>query len=199
MSVRRSALGLVRKPGRFAAIIALGVVALTLAAAASAGQLFHETFHDEDTVTIEDFCGEQGLTVEDVFAFDGRVSAVPHGREGLVYFLERITGGNTFTNIANGKSVHDHITVLQKDQLVTNNGDGTLTITVLATGNAVLYDESGRVLARDPGQIRFQILIDDGGTPTDPDDDEFIADLGVVFGSTGRSDDFCEAALTALT
>jgi len=37
--------------------------------------------------------------------------------------------------------------------------------------------------------------VDDGGTPTDPYDDVFIADLGVVK-ETGRSDtsgrDFCE-------
>jgi hypothetical protein len=184
----------------FAVVVALSAAfALTLAAAASAGQLFHGTFHDEGSETIEDFCDEQGLTVEAMFAFDGRFSAVPHGRARLVYFLVHIKGGNTFTNVANGKSVHDSITVVQKDLRVTNNGDGTLTILVLATGNAVLYNESGKVLARDPGQIRFEILVDHGGTLADPDDDEFIADLGVVFGSTGRSDDFCEAAVAALT
>jgi hypothetical protein len=81
----------------------------------------------------------------------------------------------------------------------TNNGDGTLTITILATGNAVLYDENGTPIARHPGQIRFQILIDTNGTLEDPFDDEEIAFLGVVKGSTGRSDDFCEAAVPALT
>jgi hypothetical protein len=82
---------------------------------------------------------------------------------------------------------------------VTDNGDGTLTILLLSTGNAVLYGEDGKVIARDPGQIRVEILIDNGGTPTDPSDDEFIEFLGVVKESTGRSDDFCEAALPLLT
>ena len=40
--------------------------------------------------------------------------------------------------------------------------------------------------------------IDHGGTPTDPSDDEFLAEE-LVKGSTGRSDDFCEAAVPALS
>ena len=48
----------------------------------------------------------------------------------------------------------------------------------------------------DPGQIRFSFLVDANGTPTDPSDDTFIADLGPVKDSTGRNDtqdrDFCE-------
>ena len=82
---------------------------------------------------------------------------------------------------------------------MTENDDGTLTILVLATGNAVLYGPDGKAIARNPGQTRFEILVDDGGTPNDPSDDEFLARLGTVKESTGRSDDFCEAAIPALT
>jgi len=82
---------------------------------------------------------------------------------------------------------------------VTDNGDGTLTILVLGTGNDVVYGPDGKAIARDPGQTRFEILVDDGGTPTDPSDDKFIADLGVVKGSTGRTDDFCAAVVPALS
>ena len=46
--------------------------------------------------------------------------------------------------------------------------------------------------------MRFKILIDHGGTPTDPSDDEFLEFLGVVKESTGRSDDFCAAILEAI-
>ena len=45
----------------------------------------------------------------------------------------------------------------------------------------------------------FELLIDHGGTPQDPSDDEFLADLGLVFGSTGRNDDFCGAVVPALS
>ena len=70
---------------------------------------------------------------------------------------------------------------------------------ILATGNATLYCADGKAIARNPGQVRFAILVDHGGTPTDPSDDEFIEDLGQLKGSTGRSDDFCTAALAALS
>ena len=49
-----------------------------------------------------------------------------------------------------------------------------------------------------PGQIRFDILVDHGGTPTDPSDDEGLEFLGEVKGSTGRTDDYCAAALPIL-
>jgi hypothetical protein len=44
-----------------------------------------------------------------------------------------------FTNQANDKSVTGVVNVIEKDLRVTDNGDGTLTILILATGNAVLY------------------------------------------------------------
>lgn len=66
----------------------------------------------------------------------------------------------------------------------------------LAAGSSKYYGPDGKLLLRDPGQIRFELLIDHGGTPTDPSDDEEIDFLGVVKGSTGRNDtegrDFCD-------
>jgi hypothetical protein len=88
---------------------------------------------------------------------------------------------------------------IEKDLRVTDNGDGTLTILVLSTGNGVVYGADGKAIARNPGQVRFEILVDHSGTPADPSDDEFLADLGEVKGSTGRTDDFCAAVVPALT
>jgi hypothetical protein len=87
---------------------------------------------------------------------------------------------------------------MEKDQIITDHGDGTLTIVVLATGNAVLYGQNGKAIARNPGQIRFELFVDDNGTPDDPFDDD-IAIGDTVKGSTGRSDDFCDAAVPALS
>ena len=89
-------------------------------------------------------------------------------------------------------------TVNEKDKQITDNGDGTLTILIMATGNAVLFGEDGKAITRGPGQLRFEILVDDAGTPSDPWDD-VVTRLGVVKGSTGRNDDFCAAAVPALT
>jgi len=185
---------------RRGSILALGATAaVTLAAAASAGQVFRETIHEEDTLVLEDFCDVPGLTVELAFVLDLRVHAVSHRRDRLDYFLQHGTRSEVLTNPANGKSLTSVAKVIEKDLRVTDNGDSTLTILILATGNAVLYGENGKAIARNPGQIRFEILIDHGGTPNDPSDDEVLADLGVVKGSTGRSDDFCEAAVPALS
>lgn len=185
---------------RLSAILALSAtIAGLLAAAASGGQVFRETIHEEDTVVLKDFCDVSGLTVEVAFVLDVDVHVVPHGPDGLAYFLQHGTRTEVLTNLANGKSVSSVANVIEKDQRVTDNGDGTLTILILATGNAVLYGEDGKAIARNPGQLRFEILVNHGGTPTDPSDDEFLAYLGVVKGSTGRSDDFCEAAVDALS
>jgi hypothetical protein len=185
---------------RLGALLVLGATgAVTLTAAASAGQIFKETFHEEESEVIADFCGVAGLTVEFATVTDGRAHAVPHGQDGLPYFGAKIKQTQIVTNLANGNSVTSFSNFIDKDLRVTDNGDGTLTLLILTTGNAVLYGEDGKVIARNPGQTRVEILIDHGGTPTDPSDDEFLEFLGVVKESTGRTDDFCEAAVPILT
>jgi hypothetical protein len=184
---------------RLSAILALVVTAaFTLAAAASAGQLIRESFDEVESEVIPDFCGTAGLTVSFVTHSIGTFHGVPHGRDGLVYFGANFKATTVVTNLANGNSVTSFATIRDKDQRVTDNGDGTLTILILTTGNDVLYGEDGKVIARNPGQVRVEILIDHGGTPTDPNDDKFLEFLGVVKESTGRSDDFCEAAVPIL-
>ena len=183
---------------RFAAMVALvATAAATLAATASAKPILRERFHNEGTVVAEDFCGVPGLTVDIAFVADVSVLAVRHGPDQLAYFLEHFTETGVHTNRANGKTVTQVSRVVLKDLRVTDNGDGTLTILSLGTGNEVLYGQNGEVLARNPGQTRVEILVDHGGTPTDPFDDVFLSSR-VVKGSTGRSDDFCAAAVTAL-
>jgi hypothetical protein len=184
---------------RFGAVLACCVAAsAVLVGHAWAGQIFHERFHDEGTLVHEDFCGVAGLTVSDDFVIDGQVRAMSRGRDGLPYFQANAKETTVVTNLANGKTVTFVSTVTDKDLKVTDNGDGTLTILELATGNATLYGPDGKAIARNPGQTRFELLIDHGGTPTDPTDDELL-DQSIVKGSTGRSDDFCAAAVPALT
>ena len=182
---------------RLSAVPALGLVLAGLATTADAGQVFRETIHDEREIVLEDYCGVQGLTVELASTLDMRVQITPHGQARLAYFLQHGTVTEVLTNPATGTSLRSVARVTEKDLRVTVNGDGTLTILDLSTGNAVLYGADGKAIARNPGQTRFELLIDDGGTPTDPSDDEVIGQE-VVKGSTGRSDDFCEAAVPAL-
>jgi hypothetical protein len=181
---------------RLSALVALGAAAaVVVATAASGGQVLQETIHEEDTFVVDDFCDEPGLNVEVAFVLDISVHVVPHGPDGLAYFLQHGTRSETLT--ANGKTLTSFARITEKDLRVTDNGDGTLTIIILATGNAVLYGEDGEAIARNPGQSRFELVVDDGGTPDDPFDDEEIS-FRIVKESTGRSDDFCEAAVPAL-
>jgi hypothetical protein len=183
---------------RLGALLALGVTAAAMLAAGAAAQPpFKERFQDEGTFVEEDFCGA-GITVDGTFVVDGSVLVVARGPDGLAYFLEHISATTTFTNRANGKTVTIEGRSINKDLQVTDNGDGTLTILNLRTGNDVYYGPDGSVIGRNPGQIRLEILVDHSGTPTDPFDDVVLAEE-LVKGSTGRSDDFCEAAVPALS
>ena len=184
---------------RFSVILAVGATAaVLLSGVASGGQVIRETIHEEGTVVLTDFCDVSGLDVEMAFVLDMRVHVVPHGADRLSYFLQHGTRTEELTNLANGKSISSVANVIEKDLRVTDNGDGTLTILILATGNAALYGADGKAIARNPGQVRIELLVDDGGTPADPIDDELL-DRRVVKDSTGRSDDFCEAAVRALS
>ena len=177
----------------------VATAAIALAATASAGgQLFREPIDENEIRIEEDFCGVEGLTVEFAITRVGSVQAVPHGRDGLVYFGFNLKVTEVVTNLANDNSVTSTATVRDKDLRVTDNGDGTLTVLVLATGNAVLYGPDGKAIARNPGQVRYELLIDHGGTPSDPSDDEVLEFLGEVKGSTGRTDDYCAGALPIL-
>jgi hypothetical protein len=181
---------------RFTALLLSSIAVFTmLAAAASAKPVEHVRFHDEGSFVDNDFCGA-GLTVNGTFVVDGKLLVNSHGADGLLYFLEHATATVVFT--ANGTSITSVSKVVNHDLHVTDNGDGTLTVLFMATGNDVLYGPDGKAIARNPGQIRIEFLVDHNGTPTDPEDDIVISDE-LVKGSTGRSDDFCEAAVPALS
>ena len=176
--------------GAVAALV--GAVAAMPAAAAP---LDHGTFRDTSSEVVED-CG---LTLGVDREVNGSFLVNPHGPDGLAYFVQTAHGAVSYTNLATGKSYSTVFNLVDKDQVVTDNGDGTLTILVLATGGQRWYGPDGKLLFRDSGQIRFEFLVDHAGTPTDPSDDDFLADLGLVKGSTGRNDtegrDFCDDLL----
>jgi hypothetical protein len=165
---------------------------------ASAWQIFQERFHDEGNVVLEDYCGADGLTVRVDFVLDVKVSAVEHGSERLPSFLAVGTETAVLTNLANGTAITSLDRITEKDLKVTDNGDGTLTTLTLNTGNSTLWGPDGKAIARNPGQVRLKLLIDHGGTPSDPSDDELIS-AELIKESTGRNDDGCEAAVAALT
>ena len=171
-------------------LVLVTAAATTFVAVASARQIDSGPIDEVEIEEEENFCGEQGLTVEFVTHTVGRYHVVTRGRDQLPYYGANLKVTEVVTNVETGNSVMSTATVRDKDQRVTDNGDGTLTVLVLATGNAVLYGPDGKAIARNPGQVRFEILIDSNG--------EFLEFLGDVKESTGRNDDFCEAAVPIL-
>jgi hypothetical protein len=150
----------------------LVVIPLALSGPAEARPILNEKYRVPYSLVFHDFCGRPGLTVTDIGFNAGKVLANTHGTSGLAYFLEHIREKGTVTNVANGRSV---------------------------TYTNVAYGTDGKAIARNPGQIRDEILIDNAGTPLDPFDDEFLAYIRSVRSSTGRNDDWCAAMVSALT
>jgi hypothetical protein len=145
---------------------------------------------------LEDFCGVEGLTVGVENTVVGRFLVNTHKPGTAPYFGQVVTIDAVYTN--DGDVVTERVLIAEKDQKITVNDDGTLTILVLATGNSTVYGPDGKAIARNPGQVRYEVLVDYNGTVADPSDDVFLEFLGQVKGSTGRNDDFCEAVLTIL-
>ena len=118
------------------------------------------------------------------------------GSSPFPYYRESVHGTDVFTNLDTGGTFTNVFSVNHKDHVITDNGDGTITILVIGTGGSRYYDTDGNLVLSDPGQVRFSFDVDYNGTPSDPSDDiEIPNSFQVVKASTGRNDtagrDFC--------
>ena len=118
------------------------------------------------------------------------------GSSPFPYYRESLNGTNVFTNLNTGGTFTNVFSGTTKDHVITDNGDGTITILAIGTGGSRYYDTDGNFVLADPGQTRFSVDIDYNGTPSDPTDDVEIPDsFQIVRDSTGRTDtagrDFC--------
>ena len=105
-----------------------------------------------------------------------------------VHTFQNVRVVNVYTDVATGQTATDiQPGTVGKDQSITENPDGTLTIVVLLTGGARTYGDDGQLIAKNSGQVRFENVID-------PATGEEISSQ-LIFGSTGTNDDFCEAVL----
>ena len=170
---------------RLTVALAACSVPLLLAATAttaSADPPIVEHWVDDYTVThldgSEDFCGDLGFDVVEHGEAKGVFVGTRRGREGLWYFGSRFTGTTTWSNPETGLEFRQEFAGSDRDQRITDNGDGTLTIQVQVTGPSRYY-ANGELTFIDTGMLRFSLLVDHAGTPTDPEDDEFLAFLGL--------------------
>ena len=92
----------------------LAALVVVMPAQAEPGRVFKDTIHLDDVNEIDGFC-ETDLVVRSHFVADIRVTAMPRGRDGLIYFANRLSITETFTNVANGKSVVSTVNGIDKD------------------------------------------------------------------------------------
>ncbi len=169
------------------AVIVTGLVfagGLIASSPASARPLDQGHFHDVVTDTFDcegtptQFVGEARIN----FTF------VQRG-PGQTYYRESVRGTNVFTNLNTGGTYTEIFTSNSRDLRITDKGDGTLTILAQGSGSDRYYDTNGKWVLNDPGQVRFQYLVDEMGTPDNRfDDEEIDGTFEIVRGSTGRND-----------
>jgi hypothetical protein len=175
-------------------IAGLAVAAVVLASTpATAKPIDKGHFHDVFTSEVYDCAGTPAQDSGDIsgnFVFNQR------GSSPFPYYRESVQGTVVTTNLETGGTYTNVFTANSRDHTIVDNGDGTITITVFASGGSRFYDSEGKLVLRDPGQFRLAFDIDYNGTPGDPEDDAEVPDsFRVVRDSTGRNDlagrDFC--------
>jgi hypothetical protein len=179
-----------------AAVAACGLAlvgGIVASAPAAAQPIDKGHFHDVFTSDVYDCDGTPAQDSGDVsvnFLFNQR------GSSPFPYYRESVHGTGVTTNLATGGTYTNVFTGNSRDHTIVDNGDGTITITVFASGGSRFYDADGKLVLKDPGQTRFAFDIDYNGTPGDPSDDVEVPDsFRIVRSSTGNSDlsdrDFC--------
>jgi hypothetical protein len=162
------------------------VAALLTGPSASAEVVGKEHFTDSFTSDIYD-C--DGIAAQDSGTVRGNRTIVQRGSGEFPYFNEQVTGTVVTTNLDTGGTYTNVFSSSSHDHTITDNGDGTITITVYAAGGSRFYDQFGTLVLKDPGSIRFAFDVDYNGTPSNPEDDIEVPDsFRIVRSSTGNSD-----------
>jgi hypothetical protein len=187
--------------GRSALIAGLAIAGTVLVSTpATARPIDKGHFHDVSTSDVYD-C--DGTPAQDAVDVSGNFLFNQRGSSAFPYYRESVHGTGVTTNLDTGGTYTNVFTSNGRDHVITDNGDGTITITVFASGESRFYDTNGNLVLKDPGQVRFAFDVDYNGTPGDPNDDVEVPDsFRIVRSSTGNSDlsgrDFC-ADLVAFT
>jgi hypothetical protein len=174
-------------------VIGLAIAGLLASATAIARPIDRGHFHDVFTSDVYDCDGTPAQDSGDVF---GNFLFNKRGSSPFPYYRESVRGTVVTTNLETGGTYTNIFASSSQDHTIVDNGDGTITITVFGSGGSRYYDADGRLVLKDPGEVRFAFDVDYNGTPGNPDDDVEVPDsFRLVRGSTGNSDfsdrDFC--------
>jgi hypothetical protein len=185
------------------AALCAGALTVVLAPfAAASGNVVHRS-HD----TLRDSHIEQEThefcDVPFLVRWDGRVTItetiIARGGGELEYFSIHISAEDTFTNVETGASFRAVDTFNGRDQKLTLNADGTLTVEFMDRFSSKLFGSDGKLVGVDAGTIAGTVVVD-LGDPEDPEDDTLLSetitrDHGTrTFGER----DFCQDVLDFL-
>ena len=150
---------------------------------------FHDVF-TSDPYDCDGIPAQDAIDVHVNFTFNQR------GSSPFPYYRENVHGTGVTTNLETGGTFTNVFTSNSRDHTIVDNGDGTITITNFGSGGSRFYDQNGKLVLKDPGQLRVAFDIDYNGTPGNPDDDTDVpGSFRIVRPSTGNSDlsgrDFC--------
>jgi hypothetical protein len=178
------------RPSRLAVLVAtLGTAWLAVPGPAEAGPL--EQDHWSESVDgMQQPCG---FDIRVQASYDGRFLMVRHG-DGLAYAHENVSVRVTYTGVETGLTMSEFAQFHFQDLKVVDNGDGTLTITSHGSGPHRVVGADGKVMFIESRSQWWTQTIDDGGTPSDPGDDELISatpPFKVVGNLGGEGRDFC--------
>ena len=164
-----------------AGIAAISALALFAPASAFAAPPIIDHWSDHIEVIeqdeIPDWCPDVPFDVLYTEDSHGTFRFVQRGDDNY-YGGATFTSNFSWTNVETGKTFSGTRHGSDHDLLVTDNGDGTVTIDVHSTGATTYYDDDGNRLFIDAGRQTGTIVIDTNGTPGDPSDDQFVAFLG---------------------
>ncbi|KRE29406.1 hypothetical protein [Agromyces sp. Soil535] len=154
---------------------------------------WEDSFTEVHEVGEEFWCPPDVVDFEVTESFEGSgIDRITTQRDGLIRFAGTFQSVTTYS--ANGKSFVIDSQGNFRDHKIADNGDGTLTIWFKGSVLSTAWLD-GVFMFHDSGLVEGADLIDHNGTPTNPDDDEFLgpveeADVHGRFDTDGR--DFCE-------
>ena len=134
-------------------ITGLAVASLVASTPANAQPIDKGHFHDvftSDPYLCDGTPAQDSGDVSGNFVFNQR------GSSPFPYYRESVHGTVVTTNLETGGTYTNVFTANSKDQTIVDNGDGTITITVFASGGSRFYDTNGKLVLRDPGRLADQ-------------------------------------------
>ena len=172
------------------AVMALATIAAAAAAAgAQAAKPYEHLLWHEEADFLTQRCG---VDVRIEFSEGGTVLGRAPGKDGVPRYTVKWRGDAVWTNVATERTFTFEWRLAEQDVKAVDNGDGTTTLLYQHAGPEHVYGPDGQRLYLWVGLGRESVLIDNGGTPTNPYDDAFISEDFLSF--HGRPDvggDFC--------